>query len=352
MKKLIKKILKEEFDDFQWVRDVEIKTDLTPSQVVMKYNQFPLEVVGPSISNNFNDIHWEGKRLILYVNHWEDLAELFEDSNSSQYGYITKGLAKLVLAEDDYWEPYYDLVSDWKGQVWDIVTDNDELLEYIKRHIKKHYVVPNNYNPDQLDIFGNKPKEFNIINIDGRILDVDFFNEIIQDNDYLGDLIDDEDVFNELKTELRWAYESSYNGVARDNVFKAAYEALEDILGKGDWTSFKNSRGHTENMLKFDVTGLVLSSVEESINNCIEECRKYFNPERHYDEEEHSSKEEAFEEFCEECENWPFTEYGDFISFYSNHLDNTGDQLSPRFSEWPDHEDLAKYFVEDVYSRI
>ena len=321
-----------ESDDLEWIRDVEVDTDLTPAQIKMRYEVFPLDVVGPNMPG-FSDIHWEGGKLMLYVNHWEDFAELFVDNDSSQYGYITKWLAEKVLAEDDYWEPYYDVVHNWMDQVWDMVTDNEKLLNYIKKYIKEG------------DFIGQELEYDEDPDAEG------FREDMLLDDDLLGELIKDEDIFDDLKRELTWAYESAYNVAARDNVWKAAYGSLKDIFGEGEWTSFENGRGQTRHMLKFDVTDLVMETVEKEIDNCLEGCKRYFDPERHVDDE-HESEAEAFEEFCDECHDFPFTEYGDFISFYRNYLYEWDDLLNPSFSEWPDDKDVAEYFAEDVYGRI
>ena len=331
MRSLIKKILRES-DELDWIRDVEVDTDLTPAQIKMRYEVFPLEVVGPNMPG-FRDIHWEGGKLILYVDHWEDFAELFVDNDSSQYGYITKWLAEKVLAEDDYWEPYYDVVHNWMDQVWDMVTDNEKLLNYIKKYIKEGDFIGQELEYDEDPDMGG------------------FREDMLLDNDLLGELIRDEDIFEDLKRELTWAYESAYNVAARDNVWKAAYGSLKDIFGEGEWTSFENGRGQTRHMLKFDVTDLVMETVEKEIDNCLEGCKRYFDPERHVDDE-HESEAEAFEEFCDECHDFPFTEWGDFISFYRNYLYEWDDLLNPSFSEWPDDKDVAEYFAEDVYGRI
>jgi len=349
MRNLIKKILKES-DDLDWIRDIEVETDLTPAELKMRYDNIPFGVFSKYIAGQFRDIYLEGGKLFLYLKDFSEFVDLFKEDRGGD-GYVNRYLAKLILAEDDFWEPYYDFV-DWLNDVWDMVTNDEELLQYIKEYIKKNYVVPKNYNPDQLDVFGNKPKKLNINNIDGRILDVDFFNEIIQDNDYLGELIETEPMFEDLKLELKWAYESAYNTAARDEVYLSTVGSIRDIFGDGEWTSFENIRGHTENMLKFDVTNLIIEVVENSIDNCLEECRKYFDVSKHYEVDEHGSEEEAFEEFCEECVDHPFDNFGDFISFYSDLLDNSNDLLNPRYDEYPNDSVIVKYFPEDVYSRI
>ena len=326
-------------DDFAWVRDIEVDTDLTPAQIKIRYDAFPLEVVGPNMPR-FRDIHWEGKKLILYVDHWEDFAELFVDNDSSQYGYMTKWLAEKVLAEDDYWEPHYDVVYDWMGQVWDIVTDNKGVYDRIVNYIQERYI-------------GDSMSGNMTITLDGEEVELtqELFDSWVGDSNVLGEIINDVEEFNDLKNELTWAYDNAYNVATRDNVWKAAYGSLKDLFGEGEWTSFQNARGQTRHMLKFDVTDLVMDSVEKEIDNCLEDCKRYFDPERHvYDE--HESESEAFEEFCTECHDFPFTEYGDFISFYRNYLYEWDELLNPRFDEYPDDKDIAEYFVEDVYGRI
>lgn len=332
MRNLIKKILKES-DDLQWIRDIEVDVALTPAQIKMRYDVFPLKLVGPNMPG-FIDIHWEGGKLMLYVDHWEDFSELFVDNDSSQYGYMTKWLAKKVLAEDDYWEPYDDVVYDWINQVWDAVTDNKELLNYIKKYIKEN------------DFIG-KELEYDAPPVLSKVFKEDF----LLDDELLGILIEEEDIFDDLKQELTWAYESAYNVVARDNVWKAAYGEIQDIFGKGEWTSFQNGRGQTRHMLKFDVTDLVMETVEKEIDSCLEGCKKYFDPESDV-RDDHGSEAEAFEEYCDECHDFPFTDYAYFLRFYRDYLYEWDELLNPRFDEYPDDEDIAEYFAEDVYGRI
>ncbi len=107
MKNLIKKIIREEIgeDDFQWIKDIEIDTNLTPAQIVNRYDSFPSAVVGPKIHRAFGDLHYEGGKYILKVDEWCDFAQLFKDTDSN-YGYMGKNLAEKILCGYDYWEPY------------------------------------------------------------------------------------------------------------------------------------------------------------------------------------------------------------------------------------------------------
>jgi hypothetical protein len=239
-------------------------------------------------------------------------------------------LARAVLSDDDFWEPYNpsDLVSDWVDDVWDLVTDDGVLLEYVKKHIREgSYIGESLYSGEELT------------------------EEMLEDISLLGELINDEEMFHDLKMELKWSYGSAYNQVASNNVYEAATDAIIDIFGKGEWIQKKNRRGYDVHLLKFDATDTILEVVSNEISDCWGGCRKYYDPERHYDSEEHESEEQAFEEFCEECVDKPF-EWGAFLPFYSRYLEERGDELNPRYDEWPSSEDLKEYFREDVYNRI
>ena len=214
MRKLIKKILKES-DDLQWIKDIEMDNDLTPAQILMRFDEFPLAVVGPKMGG-FLDLRWDGNKIILSVDDREELAELFVDNDSSQYGYVTKWLAEKVLAEDDWWEPYSDVVYDWMDQVWDAVTDNEELLNYIKEYIRKNDFIGQELEYDEDPDMGG------------------FREDTLLDDDLLGELIKDEDIFDDLKQELTWAYTHAYNIAAQDNIYKAIYSEIEDVFGKGE----------------------------------------------------------------------------------------------------------------------
>ncbi len=330
MKQLIKKILKES-DEFDWVRDIEVKHDLTPAQIYHRYQTFPLEVVGPYIDGQFRDIYYEGGKLLLRVNGWENLSSLFENTDS-RYGYVGRHLAELVLNDGDYWEPYYDIVSNWKSDVWELVEDDDDLLKYIKE-----YIVEND--------FIEKPLECD------DCYDYDVLKmEMLDDSDVLGDIINDDEMFDDLKRELELAYESAYNTAARDEIFKSVYGSIKDLFGENSWVEIKRG-GRTRHMLEFDVTGIVLESLQQSIDYCFDDCRRWWNPEKHYDPEDGLSEEETFENFCE-CIDNPFDKWGDFLGFYSDLLNESSDMLNPRYDEWPDSDDVKKYFSEDVYSRF
>ena len=343
MKNLIKKIIREEIgeDDFQWVKDIEIDTNLTPSQIVNRYDSFPSVVVGPMIHSAFGDIFYEGGKYILKVDSWCDFKYLFKDTDSG-YGYMGKYLAEKVLCGDeDYWEPYdsHDLVYDWSDQVWSMVARDKELYNYIVKWVGDTLIG------DEMRFEGEE-----------TTLTKENVLEWSADSDVLGEMIDELDVFEDLKLNLTWSYGSAYNVAATDEIYNSAIEAIMDIFGKGKWESSiiknrYNDNEKTVNLLNFDVTSLVNNVLVESIEDCWGGCRKYWDPDgRDFDEGQ--TEEDAFEDWCEECLDYPFANYGDFIDFLANRLDENDELLNPSYDEYPDDSKVYPYFIEDAYSRF
>lgn len=340
MRNLIKKILRES-DDLQWVKDVEMDLYISPSQILHRYGTFPSKVVGPMIEDDgFSDISYEGGKYILEVDSWFDFSDLFLDVHSD-YNSIGRDLAKRILSDEDYWEPYdsYNLVHDWVDQVWSMVADNKELYYHVVEWIGDNLVG------DEMRFEGEE-----------TILTKEYLLEWSADSDVLGELIDELDVFEDLKIELIWSYGSAYNTVARDNIYDSVIGVIRDDFGKGEWKSNTvniNGEDKTKHQLRFDVTGLLEESVTEYISDCWSNCRRWWDPkEQHSGYLEGQSEEEGFEEYCDECQDTPFNEFGNFLYFYKEYLDDSDGLYHPSYDEYPDDEPLTKYFIEDVYNRI
>lgn len=356
MKNLIRRILKENEEDseFSWVDDI-IKdydySNLAPGQLWYRANYGPVKTLRKNImkdmASNFNDIEVSGDRIILIAEDgFCDFKEFFTDrENVVQYGRVNSWLVeKMFCNDDDYWEPYSDTYSDWDGDIWeDMVIPNKKLYEYILNQFKKEYVVPNNFNPKQLDIFGNLPKsreihfiEDLISNDKERLLDEDYFNWLKEHPKELGKLIKDDDIFIDLKRELSWAYDDAYNTAARDEIYKSIKEEITDNFGEGQWSRMP-IRGREREVLKFDITNVFEDTINEYFENCFSWClsgnEDIDNP----------------EEFCDTCHDF---EYYSFKDLYAKMLDDNDVEWSPRFNEYPSSDEIKEYFDESVYSRF
>ncbi len=355
MKNLIRKILKESEDEFDWVQDlVPADFNYPPGAIYYKFGDSE-EVRGyilKKVVGGFVDLKLVGDRVILETDGWCDFADLFYDDHRGTDGYVNRYVAKKMLCDEDgdWWNPYDDIISnrrEWKSTLWDDnVIGNDDVITEILNHIKKNYVSKPNYNPNQLDIFGELPKKQNVVNIKGRILDDDYFYELKNDLDLLGDLINQEEEFSNLRSELRWAYDDAYNTAARDQVWSAVKDKIEDEFGAGKWLQKdiqKPSGVSTKHYMEFDITNLFWSSTLNFFYHCLNN--------RVGKESVQDYTLEELEETFEECMT-PAYEYSNFLEFYSALLDENGDEFNPRYQNYPDDGDIQKYFTESVSNRI
>ena len=164
---------------------------------------------------------------------------------------------------------------------------------------------------------------------------------MLLDDDLIGDLINDDEMFDDLKRELGWAYASSYNNAVSNSIYNTATDSIIDLLGKPTWEASN---------LVFECTDLILNTVENLISSCWSDNRKYYDPEKH--KEEDQTDEEAFEDFAEECVDKPFDQTSWFVDLYVEHLEENDEELSPHYSDYATNSEMKEYFLEDLYSRI
>jgi hypothetical protein len=298
------------------------------------------------IASNFNDIQVDGDRIFLLTNGLCDFKVYFTDrDNAVQYGRVNSWLVdKMFCEEDDYWEPFTETYSDWYSEIWlDSVFPEKELYQYVLNYFKKEYVTPDNYNPKQLDIFGELPEKRNVIfipdlmsNEKERILDNEYFDWLKEHPKELGSLINKNKNFIELKRELAWAYDDAYNTAARDNIYNTIKEEVEDNFGGSSWVRLDGPNGRRIQRLKFDITKIFASVVNEYFDSCYRFClndRMVEDP----------------EDYCDSCHDF---EYSYFIDLHSRFLHERDDDWSPRFDEYPGSDEVRTYFSDSVYSRF
>lgn len=329
VKDLIRKILKEEQDGLEWFEEIEPIEDLEPGVAFLKLgfkDEYVRNYVAPRMVSEFYNLKYDNGKIILTTKDYCDFTDIFY--NGDTHGYINSYLAQKILCEgDDWWEPYFDVVQNWKGEVWDAVVDIPALTTYVVEYIKKHYLGEEVEDKTNVGTYIEKP------------LDEGYLNWLSQNLDDLGDLIDDEGVFGDLKVELRHAYEEAFNTAARDEIYNAIMRTINDDFGIGEWASTVVD-GKTKHELKFDVTKLFWKYASNHFSNCWDNCGS--DPITYGQEED---------EECYYCHH--ITDWGSFISFYRDELYESSDGLhNPRYNDYPSNKDILKYFEESVYNRL
>lgn len=339
----LRKIIKEELEGFEWIQDIVPDTDLELGQLWLRYDGFGKHnfdyIIRLLEKTYFNDIRVEGDKVYLITDGYCDFTDLFDSRDTSQYGYVNEYLAEKIFCDEDFWEPYYDVVYNWVYQVWEIVENKPELSQYIVKHIEENYMGEEVTDKTIEDGYDERP------------IDKEYLTWLSNNLSELGDLIDDEDIFSDLKDELRWAYESAYNTASIDEVYNAAIGEIKGVFGDGQWESkvVRKMDGEvTRHEMVFDISSIIIDVINDFFNTCTEGCRTYFDIDRHVEEGE--TEEEAFENFCTECWDLPSSS---FLGMYSYLMSEYGhDTWNPRFSEWPGQKEIEYHFEESVYGRI
>lgn len=329
-------------NDFDWVRDVEVDTDLTPAQLYNRINDLPHGIVGPYVEKEFADIKYENGRYYLMMDDFCDFKEWFSDiDNGSQGFYMNQwAFTQAFCGEDNFFEPYSDVVYNWIEQVWELVEENKELYNYVVDYITENLVG------DEMRLDGEE-----------KILSLEDVLTWSADSDVLGEVINELDVFEDLKWDLESSYENAYNTFVVNNMYKVSKDAITDIVGNGERKdvelyNYYSKSNYNANKLVFDVTNILPDYLHNSIEYCIDNrCKPYWNPEN-YDFEEAETEEEAFEHFCDECMDHPFDDHGSFLSFMKEILEENGDLLNPSVDDYPSNNEIKDYFIGNVYGRF
>jgi hypothetical protein len=331
MKDLIKKILREDFDwavetpsyeDMKITWEDHVLPYLTGQRPVyddegdiLDFDRWPEISQGerdglePLAKHYFirelNDIDYKDGKFMLSVSQWSDFVPMFKECDYQ--GYICQHTAEAILDENDHWEPYYDVVTDWVDQVWDSV--DDKTYQAIVEHIRKHCIG------DTLDMDGEE---------------VELTNELLTswlgEKYILGQMINEEvgSCFEDLKNSMRWAYEGAYNDATRDSYWNSTHEAIKGVVGESKWVSYEGKKRDgspiTRHNLEFDVSDIFMDVI-----------RTYFD-------------------------DYADLEYDHEIELeYSSFLDNLvllmgedlyDEPLNPSVSEWPDSDKVSEYMNE------
>lgn len=252
---------------------------------------------------DFNEIVFEKDGNInLYVDGWVDFIDLFENPS----------LMEEILSEDyselfDAWDEYFD-------NIWDDI--NDENITNILESLSSYSNELNaNQLPEALEEYDNRGdiNSSELISITPELINTIINNDTSQ---ILKELIDDNSELDDLKHDIKNAYNVSYNDAAQSELFNKAKESLEELFGgKIDWCERPVGDGV--------VTDLCVTISKELFVNHIKEYINYYR-------------------------KFPREEYFHYINMLSDVLVSLDEELKTvDLDYWyPDSDKTEKYFNE------
>ena len=201
--------------------------------------------------------------------------------------------------------------------------------------------ISDNYDPKQLDIWGDLPKKRSITYIGKKVLDSEYFNQLKQDPKLLGKILwqnTDMGPFEDLRMDLFSAYHEGYNRVVLNDMYKAASKSIENVFGRGTWEEHTNQSGRERSVLMFDITNLFWSLLNDYYSNEVSKCKIPDNKSKDLD---------WINENCDFEE--PFEQVSNFIEFYREMVDP---KFNPSFDDYAYGDELISEFFEAIQARI
>jgi len=176
----------------------------------------------------YRDIIWEGEKIYLLVDNWEEFTRFFKHSEQD--------FVERILSED--WAELYGWFdTDWENDIVDNL--NDESIRHIKDYVKGG------------DFIGKEMSEFSMDDEHGFILT----EEMVEDTETILRLINEEDIFEELASDITSYYRWAYEGAAEDELSNNIMDQIKDLIGSNsEWVTIKGKGNSNEQSLKFDVT--------------------------------------------------------------------------------------------------
>ncbi len=263
----------------------------------------------------------------LICGGWGDFESWFYDGDIGRGGGNPRYVAKKLLADEDFWEPFYDVVQDWYNDVWEVTTD--ENIQKVREHIIEKLV------PEEIPI---DPNDFDLdsddfpVNEDGNfILSPETLDKI--SNDSLGEIINEHDDFEDIKNNMRWAFADAYNQTAVGEWYESYTNAILKTIDGGDvrWektgktkiTRYKS--GDEDKSYTTEIENFVIPNISFfTITSDWAERNKEYENEFQYD----------------------------FMGTVQNNLSEGDGLLIPDPSEYPDHRMVEKNYNDNVPNRL
>jgi hypothetical protein len=250
----------------------------------------------------------------MYLRSRDELADLFD---GGYRGGSPREMAKNVLGEDDFWEPYWDTTDDVYR---DVIEDLDESnLGHLASYIIK--VIGN----QDLNIKNYKSYFFHELAEEqgrGEFFQItpDVVNDLIKNQKAMNELLKGE--LEDLKSELYSIHNNAYNTAYTDEIYKSVWDEIDTYF---DSNSIKSETKERYDGKKVYYEYIKIKNFEEVIKDFLKENLR-------------STYSDSFLDY-----------FGSYVGLLRYMMENCGyESASFRTPDYPDHNRVEKN-INDIF---
>jgi len=257
-----------------------------------------------------SDVEIRNDGYYLRLRDLSELSEFFKD-NSYSREYNDRDVVKNVLGED-WWDPYYDTVHDVYNDI--VGALNEKNMELLSERVLE--LVGNK----ELSLDDYRSQLFEDIS-DGNnrfIITESNVKSVVEDEDSMNQLFDGD--LDELKNQLKWLGDGSYNIAYNDEVYQEVFDELSTyFVGKHDWSETKKGEKivHTPY--------IKIKDINRDIYNFL---------------------------YCFKGYGDNLYQYGGYTSMVTLYMDNEDEWLTIRIPDYPDDRKVTEYINDGLPDRL
>jgi hypothetical protein len=262
------------------------------------------------VKSFLSDVEVRNDGYYLRLRDLEELSEFFKDNTYSRE-YNDRDVVKNVLGED-WWEPYSDTVHDVYDDIVEVLNEkNMELLaERVLELVGNKELSLDDYLSQLFEDMSDDNNRF--------IITESNVKSVVEDKDSMNQLFDGD--LDELKNQLNWLGDESYNIAYNDEVYKEVFDELSTyFVGKHDWVETKKGEKTVHTPY------IKIKDINRDIYNFL---------------------------YCFKGYDETLYEYGNYNAMVTHYMDNEDEWLTIRIPDYPDDRKVTEYINDGLPDRL
>jgi hypothetical protein len=261
------------------------------------------------VKSFLSDVEVRNDGYYLMLSDLTELSEFFKDNYSRNYN--DRDVVKSVL-DEDWWEPYSDTVHDVYDDIVEVLNEkNMELLaERVLELVGNKELSLDDYRSQLFEDMSDDNNRF--------IITESNVKSVVEDKDSMNQLFDGD--LDELKNQLNWLGDGSYNIAYNDEVYKEVFDELSTyFVGKHDWVETKKGEKTVHTPY------IKIKDINRDIYNFL---------------------------YCFKGYDETLYEYGNYNAMVTHYMDNEDEWLTIRIPDYPDDRKVTEYINDGLPDRL